>query len=380
MNRGCYFIIGGGVLQQDFVDTVTDMGFETHVFDYDSKCPCAEKANVFHCVSIDAKDEILAIAKQIKPVAVQTAATELGNVTACYVGEKLSLNNNRYETALNTTDKSRMKKILSENNIPSANYKEVYSISAIDAQKIDYPVVVKPSDRSAARGVTKATEPCSFLAAFEVASSESQCGKVIIEECLEGRQYSVETITSHGVHHVVGITEETFDDTVNFIETRHMLPAILDSKESDQIVEIVMQTLNAFGVRFGAGHIELKMTSDGPKIIEVATRTGGLRDFMLKNALGCDFNRMVVESSLGQRIFVKYSELKYVVSVFLIRHSDYLLYEKIKRDSPEKIIRETNIKGFDLLSTPKTLMDSQGFFYLLFEREEDAVSIIRGEF
>jgi biotin carboxylase len=272
-----------------------------------------------------------------------------------------------------------MKKILSENNIPSASYTETSNAMEVNAEKIDYPIVVKPADRSAARGVTKVTDPSGFLAAFHIASSESHSGKVLIEECLEGRQYSVETVTSRGVHHIVGITEETFDDTVNFIETRHMLPAILHHEDSRQIIETAIQTLNALGVRFGAGHIELKMTSDGPKIIEVATRTGGLRDFMVKRALGCDYNRMVVESSLGEKICVKYSEQKYIVSVFLIRPSDYRLYEKIKREAPDKIVRETNIKGFDFSSIPKTLMDSQGLFYMLFERPEEAQAIIRGE-
>ena len=113
-----YFIIGGGTLQIDFVLKVKQKGFEAHVFDYNPDCVCADIADVFHCISIDDKEGILEIAMKLNPIAIQTVATELGNLTACYVGESLELNNNTYQVALNTTDKSLMKKVFAKNETP----------------------------------------------------------------------------------------------------------------------------------------------------------------------------------------------------------------------------------------------------------------------
>ena len=50
-----YFIIGGGTLQKKFVEKVKNLGFEAHVFDYNPDCVCSKLADVFHCISIDAK-------------------------------------------------------------------------------------------------------------------------------------------------------------------------------------------------------------------------------------------------------------------------------------------------------------------------------------
>ncbi len=373
-----YFVIGGGALQQDFVETVKQMGFETHVFDYNPDALCSKVADVFHVISIDAKEEILKIALKYKPVAIQTAATEMGNISACYVGEKMGLCTNSYNTALNTTDKSRMKKIMAEKGIPSAKYLEIKDIEELELSFFNYPIVVKPADRSASRGVMKVNDKDGLYAAFVQAMNESHNKKVLIEEFLEGTQYSVETISSNGKHQVVAITEETFDGTDNLIETRHMIPAELSDANYQELADLANKTLNAFDIRYGASHIELRRTNTGPKIIEIASRTGGLRDFMINHALGCDYNRLLINSSLGRTVHVEHLKKNFVVSVFLIRESDFELYKKMKASTPEKIIRE-HIYGLERQKEPKTLMDSQGWFYLLFDNAEEARNILKRE-
>ena len=211
-----YFIIGGGTLQIDFVLKVKQKGFEAHVFDYNPDCVCADIADVFHCISIDDKEGILEIAMKLNPIAIQTVATELGNLTACYVGESLELNNNSYQVALNTTDKSLMKKVFAKNEIPNAMFIKARSKDEVDIENLKFPVVVKSSDRSAGRGVTFANNVEEFNAAFQVAYDESINKIVLIEEYLQGKQYSVETISCNGKHEIVAITEEFTDGPPNF--------------------------------------------------------------------------------------------------------------------------------------------------------------------
>ena len=375
-NKQHYFIVGGGILQYEFVKTVKQQGFITHVFDYNPQCICAKLADFFHCISIDEKEKILEIAKQYHAVAIQTNATEMGNISACYVGEKLGLCTNSYQTALDTTDKSRMKKIFKKFNIPSAQYAEFTNLSEVDLNNIQFPVVVKASDRSAGRGVRKVNNLTEFKEAFVDALKESHNKKVLVEEYLVGPQYSVEMISSHGIHQLVAITEVTPNNTCYFVSSRHMLPANLSQVNMKEIENFAIKTLHAFHVQYGASHIEIKNTHTGIKIIELATRMGGWRDLLVKYALGCNFDELLIEASLGREVKPFYTKNLYSVIVFMVNKQNFELYQKIKKEHPELItFEDVHYKG---LPEAKTLMESQGFCCLLFDDKESAEKILRG--
>lgn len=84
-----FFIIGGSSLQRNFLHCVKKAGFISHVFDYDKNCVCKDEADFFHLISVDEKEQILALALKYQIAGIGTSASELGNITACYVGEKL---------------------------------------------------------------------------------------------------------------------------------------------------------------------------------------------------------------------------------------------------------------------------------------------------
>ena len=64
-------------------------------------------------------------------------------------------------------------------------------------------------------------------------------------------------------------TEEYFDGSKNFIENQQMIPARLGLTEEKELEEVILKTLDAFEIKFGCCHIEVKLTSDGFKIIEI---------------------------------------------------------------------------------------------------------------
>lgn len=192
-----FFVIGGGSLQADFFYEVKKY-FITHVFDYDNQCFLKKEADIFHLISIHEKEKILQLAKQYNIIGIGTIATELGNITSCYVAEHLNLGLNPYEVALNTTDKSRMKDIFKKHRIPTAKYEKIYHIDELKHIKLKFPLVVKPSDRSAGRGVVKVYNTQQLTKAYLNAKEISQNKIVLVEEVIEGLQYSVETITNRG--------------------------------------------------------------------------------------------------------------------------------------------------------------------------------------
>ena len=114
------FILGGSDLQLDLILEAKKMFFYTIVLDMNAECIGAKWCDEFLHINIANKELVLKKAKEYKIDVILTSATELGNITACYVGEKLKLNTNSYQTALNTTDKTLMKKILLRQDIATA--------------------------------------------------------------------------------------------------------------------------------------------------------------------------------------------------------------------------------------------------------------------
>lgn len=374
MKNKHFFIIGGGDLQADLV-LHAKKDFITHVFDYNENCFCKDVADYFHPISIADKEKILELAIKFNIVGIATAATELGNLTVCYIGEKLNLGTNSYECAKNTTDKSLMKKVFERNNINHAKYFILKDEKDLE-QIANFPVVVKPSDRSAGRGVVKVFDKENLKKYFYKAKDFSYNKIVLAEEVLKGRQFSVETISSHGKHQIIAITEEYLREgefANDFLETQHLIPARINHFEKQLIESEIIRVLNAFRINFGASHIEIKLHNNIVKIIEIASRMGGWRDVLAYHSYGIDYLQLLIQSSLKQelkKINTKAENFCLVKMIFT--KEDYLFYKKIKSLYPEFLIKEkihfNNIENFDYSSS---LMDSKGYYYIKMKLNED---------
>lgn len=364
MNKKDFFIIGGGSLQVKFINKVKDAGYTAHVFDYNPECEGRQYADYFHLLSIDDIEGIYNVAQQYCPVAVQTVATEMGNVTACAIGERLGLRNNSLETALDTTDKSRMKKIFRANNIRSANAVELYQDSDLSKPPFAFPFVVKASDRSASRGVTFVENQKQFECAFEDALNESNNKIVLAEEYLQGQQYSVETISSNGVHHIVAVTEENTDGIPNFVETHHLMPARISDEVYDNLKSFIFKTLNAFNIKYGAGHIELKYHNGEWAVIEIASRMGGWRDELAELSMGIDYLQLIIDSAVGKGLKINPLYRKYAIVRTILNQKDYLQYVKFKSEYTSNLSYDY-VEYRHSVFQAKTLMQSQGRYYLV---------------
>lgn len=363
-----FFIIGGGQLQVKFINSVKQNGFTTHVFDYNPNCPGREISNFFYEISIDNFREILAIANKIRPIAIQTVATELGNLTACYVGEKMGLKNNSYSVALNTTNKSLMKKVLLKSQIPTANYLECIKLPLRSEINLEFPFLVKPSDRSASRGIMWVNDYNEFEQGFKNAMNESFNKIVLLEEYLDGELFSVETITKEGTHHILAVTEVYTNGKPNFVGSHKLMPARMPAIKFKKLEEIILRTLNAFEVQNGASHIELKFTSKEEfRIIEIASRMGGWRDELLWISLGIDYLSLIVNVAVGKEIIIKPTKHNYVVARHILNNNDFKRYLFFKENFALNFAYE-NIPYQHKVFQAVDLMGSQGIYCL--ETEE----------
>ncbi|ALV25249.1 ATP-grasp domain-containing protein [Campylobacter iguaniorum] len=382
-----YFIIGGGSLQLEFLRVVKQNGFVTHCFDYDPNCICKDECDIFHLISIDEKDKILELAKTYNIAGIGTTATELGNITVCYVGEKLGLGTNSYETALNTTDKSRMKKIFTKFNIPTAKYIEISNDDEFEALLKDLrggvvKFVVKPSDRSAGRGVKKVNNIDELKRAFKEAKEISNNKIVLIEEVLSGQQFSIETISSNKKHQIIAITEEFFREGVNegdYLETQHLIPARIDEISKEMIQTEIFKILDAFDVKFGACHIEIKLDGDKINIIEIASRMGGWRNVLIENSYCINYNYLLLQTSLKNALpkIDKFPNFYCLVKI-IFTQLDYDFYKFMKQNRSSMIVNDNvSITDETKFKYSSDLLDAKGYYYIKIPKNDNPNEFIK---
>ena len=350
------FILGGSDLQLDLILEAKKMFFYTVVLDMNRDCIGSKWCDEFLKINIVDKEEVLKKAREYKIDVILTSATEQGNVTACWVGEQLGLNTNTYETALNTTNKKRMKELLFKNNIRTAFYEIIKKNDTINFDSSAY--VVKPYDSSAGRGLSYIDNKEDLSVAIKKALSYSNKNEVIVEEYIEGKQYSIETLSCNFTHQIIAINEEFIREIPNIIETKHIIPAKCDKEIIKKIGNIVHKVLNLFNITFGACHIELKIKDNEVYIIELASRTGGMRSEMIMLAYGINYSQ-------GLLTEIKLSRNNIVQCNFIIDYNSYLDYLEYKSNPMYTIFQPIRIEKVQKDFIANNLAESKGYYYLL---------------
>ncbi len=214
----------------------------------------------------------------------------------------LALNSPRSLVLLN--DKSAMRRLLRERGISPMTTRE--ADSPAEAQRLlrgaaDLPVVVKPTQLDGSRAVRLIEQPSDVDAWIDELAACRYAGPVLVEEYLRGPEFSVETLTVHGQHHLVGITAKRLGSAPHFVEMGHVHPAPLRDEDRSAIAELVVAYLDATGYRFGPAHTEVILTAAGPRIVESQARIGGDRiPLLIELAGGFDIESAVFRALAGE--------------------------------------------------------------------------------
>ena len=279
-------ILGASALQVPAIKKAKEMGYEIILVDYDPDAVGFELADVKLVVSTLDQEEVLKQARIYKPDVVITSTSDGPVRTAAYVNEKLGKQPNlSYEDSLCATIKSYMRERLKECHVPIPQYFVVSNEKEFQnaVQALQGDMIVKPADNAGSRGVvlikkdseSGKTQPEDTLAVYEYSKSNSRNGVVMVEEFMEGEEVSVESMTVNGETTVVTITDKLTTPPPYFVELGHAEPSRHPAKLQEQIREITKQAVAAIRLQNGPSHTEVKLTKDGPKIVELAARLGG---------------------------------------------------------------------------------------------------------
>ena len=201
-------IIGANEFQQRLILKAKELGYETHVFAWKDGAVGANDADYFYPVNIREKDIILKICQDRNINGITSIASDLAVITVNYVAGQMGLTGNSMESAKVCTNKYLMRKRLEESGMKVPLYKRVARSDELNINQFHFPIIVKPTDRSGSRSITKLYHRDNLEEAIKRAVDVSFEKKAIVEEYLEGDEYSCECISYHGQHSMLAITKK----------------------------------------------------------------------------------------------------------------------------------------------------------------------------
>ena len=371
-------IIGASYLQEPLIQKAKSMGLETHVFAWAANDVGEKSADFFYPISIIEKELILSKCQEIGIDGICSIASDVAVITVNYVANAMGLVGNSDFCTKASTNKYLMRRTFQNNGDPSPKSIMVSDLSEVeDVKKLTYPLVVKPTDRSGSRGITKIEEPSELENAVKNAVSQGFEKRAVIEEYIDGNEYSVEYISYKGKHHFLALTQKFTTGAPNFIEKGHIEPAPVTEDTLSNIKRVVLHALDSLDIKNGASHSEVKVSDNGEvKIVEIGSRMGGdfIGSSLVELSTGVDFVKAVIDVALGNDPFVciNINQKKCASGVrYIFSEKDVCVLEDVKKNHPEYLVAY-NVED-DFSNEIKDSSSRHGYFILSAENYEDIV-------
>lgn len=344
-------ILGASDFQNPIILKAKEIGLETHAFAWECGDIGEKTADVFHPISIADKEKILEVCQKEKISGITTCASDFAVVAQNYVAEKMGLPGNPISSTLCCTNKFVMREKLKSAHIPVPVFFKISLEEELprDIHNISFPAIVKPTDRSGSRAIAKVNNIDELKKAIEEACSISFSHEAIVEEYIEGPEYSCESITWKGTHHTLALTKKYTTGDPHFIETGHIQPSDIPKEIQPKVISQIHQALDALGIKNSASHAEFRLRPDGSvRIIEVGSRMGGdcIGSDLTYLSTGIDFLKATIQVALGEEPDLHPTHPPETAEIrFLMNEKDLNEFQKIKDDKTIIKVSNFNING-----------------------------------
>lgn len=302
-------IIGASILQLPAIRKAKELGYYVGVADYNPNAIGIQYADEYFNVSTIDVDGVVRVAEEFRPDGIMTLATDMPMRAVAAACQKLGLCGISLETALKATDKGEMIKAFEACGVEHPWY---YIVPTLDdlkniIDKIIYPCIMKPTDNAGSRGVVLCHDRTELEAEYEYSHNESRGGAVIIEEYLQGPEFSVEVMVINGEPNVLQITDKLTTGTPHFVEMGHTQPTRQNDENANKIRDLACRAVKAVGINVGPAHVEMILTKDGPKMVELGARMGGdcITTHLVPLSTGIDMVGCTIQLACGEDIDIK---------------------------------------------------------------------------
>ena len=316
-------VLAAGILQVPVIKKAKEMGIFVVAADGDPKAVGLAMADKPIVVNITSEEDMLRVAREEQADGVIHPCSEVSMNVMGRINEELGLSGITKEQAIRATNKHLMREAFEAYGAPSP--KSILTESAEDAWEHlqnDFSTdgILKPSRNSGSRGIAKVTRDMpkeEFKKAYYIALEESRDKSVLIEQFIEGPEFSIEIIVWNGQVNVLTVTDKKTTEAPHFVELGHNQPSCHSAEEVEALKAAAVAGVKALGVNNCACHAEAKLMDGKAYLMEIGARLGG--DFISTElthlSTGVDMVAAAINCALGIEPCLEPTEPKHGVCI-----------------------------------------------------------------
>jgi len=384
MGKKSILVFGVGELQFSIIERAKKMGLFVVGIDPCVDAACKASCDAFEVVGGQDYERTLDIVKKYNVSAIVTAATDKPLIMMARVAKSLNLPFYSEETAVWSTDKFQMKQRFQEGGVPCAQGRLIHS--AEEAKDLFFPVICKPRDNSGSRGVKLCCDFQELQECIDEALQYSRLGTVLVEEFIEGCEFSIESLHYDGKSEVIQFTEKKTTEFPYNVELGHKQPANLTENKREQIRAIISKIADCMHFENCSSHTELKVNDRGIFVIETSPRLGGdyITSALTPLSTGINLEDQLLHIALGKPVDTKTGrvEKSSAVCFFSLPEGEVTaIDEKVKTVSlwPNVYSFELKLKVGDKINQITSSLNRYGQFIVAGENRAEVNRLV-GEY
>ena len=274
-------VLAAGILQIPVIKKAKDMGIFVIAADGNPNAVGLKYADKAVVVNITSEDEVLKLAREEQIDGVIHPCSEVSMNVMGRLNDELGLSGITREQAVCATNKHLMRCAFEKGNAPSPKsmcFSDIETAWKPFSAEFSSDCILKPSRNSGSRGIAKISkniEKKEFDELFEIAKSESRDKSVMLEQFIEGPEFSIEIIVWNNHINVLTVTDKKTTGAPHFVELGHNQPSVYPSEIVRTIENAAKSGVKALGVNNCACHAEVKVQDGKVYIMEIGARLGG---------------------------------------------------------------------------------------------------------
>ena len=242
-------------------------------------------------------------------------------VAGAAIATALGLPHNSIESALSAGDKYRARQCFQQARVPSPEFRlcSFAEDRAALAAQVPYPCVIKPLARAGSQGVMRADSPQQLVHRVDrlaailestddisgIPRSSPGCPssqKFLVERFVAGPEVALEGLLTGGDLQALALFDKPDPlDGPFFEETLYVTPSRMDETMQQRVTRCAQQAAAALGLSEGPVHAELRLSPQGPAVIEVNPRSiGGLCSRVLRFGTGMSLEELIIRHALRE--------------------------------------------------------------------------------
>jgi formate-dependent phosphoribosylglycinamide formyltransferase (GAR transformylase)/SAM-dependent methyltransferase len=273
-------ILGGNRYNVSGIEAAKASGFVTLVADGNPAAEGLKAADYALPVDLRDADRLEFFVQKHGGVDGIVSMAEVGVRTAAELSWRMSLPSISRDAARCATSKALMRErwktlgSMSPDFRIVANRKEALTAAASLGR---FPLISKPDlSHGGSRGVCRIETMADVCNAFDFSRSQGlPDGNIVIEQCVQGTEYSAEVLIWKGDTHVICVGEKVKSPPPYRVDLSVQYPALLTPRQMQNVSELCDLAIDSLGLSQGIAHIEFALTEDGFVLFELGARCGG---------------------------------------------------------------------------------------------------------